>query len=161
MLGPAVLASCVAQLAMRPTFVTFGDSITQRGFAPGWTGQLADAYQRRVDVLNRGERVGAKQLWRWLAVMPETSAATEHVLPLLIKSPLPCIPKPAHASLPPHPPSPPSLWPPPAAGYSGYNSRWALQLMDRIFPANAPAPPPQLVTIFFGANDAALPDRGS
>lgn len=66
MLGPAVLASCVAQLAMRPTFVTFGDSITQRGFAPGWTGQLADAYQRRVDVLNRGERVGARHAWRSL-----------------------------------------------------------------------------------------------
>jgi lysophospholipase L1-like esterase len=99
MLGPAVLASCVAQLAMRPTFVTFGDSITQRGFAPGWTGQLADAYQRRVDVLNRG--------------------------------------------------------------YNGYNTRWALQLLDRVFPNNTAAPPPRLVTIFFGANDAALPDRGS
>ena len=61
MLGPAVLASCVAQLAMRPTFVTFGDSITQRGFAPGWTGQLADAYQRRVDVLNRGERFSSRR----------------------------------------------------------------------------------------------------
>lgn len=64
MLGPAVLASCVAQLAMRPTFVTFGDSITQRGFAPGWTGQLADAYQRRVDVLNRGERFLSRRCCR-------------------------------------------------------------------------------------------------
>lgn len=88
----------------RPQFVTFGDSITQRGFAPGWTGALADAYQRRADVVNRG--------------------------------------------------------------YSGYNTRWALQLLDRVFPppepaAAAAAPPPRLVTIFFGANDAALPERGS
>lgn len=37
-----------------PQFVTFGDSITQRGFAPGWTSALADAYQRRADVVNRG-----------------------------------------------------------------------------------------------------------
>ena len=93
----AKAALCVAYLAaMRPVFVTFGDSITQRGFAPGWSSQLADAYQRRVDVINRG--------------------------------------------------------------YSGYNSRWAVQLLDRVFP---PAAPPQLATVWFGANDAALPDRGS
>lgn len=67
----------------------------------------------------------------------------------------------SHLHMPPslRPSRPPPL--PLPAGYSGYNSRWALQLMDRIFPANAPAPPPRLVTIFFGANDAALPDRGS
>lgn len=50
---------------------------------------------------------------------------------------------------------------PAAAGYNGYNTRWALQLLDRVFPNNTAAPPPRLVTIFFGANDAALPDRGS
>lgn len=93
-------APCTRAQAMRPQFVTFGDSITQRGFAPGWTGLLADAYQRRADVINRG--------------------------------------------------------------YSGYNSRWALQLLDRVFPEpTAAAPPPRLATVFFGANDAALPDRGS
>ncbi|KAL4445884.1 hypothetical protein ABPG77_009083 [Micractinium sp. CCAP 211/92] len=87
---------------MRPTFVTFGDSITQRGFAPGWTSALADAYQRRADVINRG--------------------------------------------------------------YSGYNSRWALQLLPKVFPAPAgpgSPPPPALATVWFGANDAALPDCGS
>lgn len=98
-LGPALLASTLLShaAAMRPAFVCFGDSITQRGFAPGWTGMLADAYQRKADVINRG--------------------------------------------------------------YSGYNTRWALQLLPRVFPAGAP--PPELVTLFFGANDAALPDRGS
>jgi lysophospholipase L1-like esterase len=85
---------------MRPQFVTFGDSITQRGFSAGWTSLLADAYQRRADVINRG--------------------------------------------------------------YSGYNSRWALQLLDHVFPQpTAALPPPRLATVFFGANDAALPDRGS
>lgn len=97
--GTALLAGTLLTTAMRPQFITFGDSITQRGFAPGWTGLLADAYQRRADVINRG--------------------------------------------------------------YSGYNSRWALQLMDRVFPPTSVVPPPRLVTIFFGANDAALPDRGS
>ncbi|KAI3438645.1 hypothetical protein D9Q98_001067 [Chlorella vulgaris] len=85
---------------MRPQFVTFGDSITQRGFEPGWGSLLANAYQRRADVVSRG--------------------------------------------------------------YSGYNSRWALQLLDAVFPQpSAAAPPPRLATVFFGANDAALPDRGS
>ena len=90
---------------MRPAFITFGDSITQRGFAPGWSSLLADAYVRRVDVINRG--------------------------------------------------------------YSGYNSRWALQLLDRVFPSPpagasaTAAPPARLATVWFGANDAALPDRGS
>ena len=87
--------------ALRPQFVLFGDSITQRSFAPGgWASALADAYQRRVDVLNRG--------------------------------------------------------------YSGYNTRWALPLLDHIFPAAAGnTTNVQLATVFFGANDAALPDRPS
>jgi hypothetical protein len=41
--------------ALRPLFVLFGDSITQRGCSPGgWASRLADRYARRVDVLNRG-----------------------------------------------------------------------------------------------------------
>ncbi len=41
--------------ALRPLFVLFGDSITQRGFAPGgWAARLADKYSRRADVVNRG-----------------------------------------------------------------------------------------------------------
>ncbi|KAL2622658.1 hypothetical protein R1flu_002863 [Riccia fluitans] len=45
-------------------------------------------------------------------------------------------------------------------GYSGYNTRWALFMLDRLFPIGS-SNPPLLVTVFFGANDAALPDRGS
>lgn len=40
-------------------------------------------------------------------------------------------------------------------GYSGYNSRWALFLLPKIFPQES-LEPPLLVTIFFGANDAVL-----
>lgn len=43
-------------------------------------------------------------------------------------------------------------------GYSGYNTRWAKYIAPVIFPASQKMPP-QLVTVFFGANDAALPDR--
>ncbi|CAM6106627.1 unnamed protein product [Calypogeia fissa] len=43
-------------------------------------------------------------------------------------------------------------------GYSGYNTRWATYLLDKIFPIPS-ANPPLVVTVFFGANDAALPDR--
>lgn len=45
-------------------------------------------------------------------------------------------------------------------GYSGYNSRWALHLLGRVFPAER-AGDTALATVFFGANDAALADRGS
>ena len=82
----------------RPRFVFFGDSITQRACGPdGWATIVADAYQRRVDVINRG--------------------------------------------------------------YSGYNTRWAKKIMEDIFPSTDTSV--LLTTIFFGANDAALPDRTS
>ncbi|KAK9828721.1 hypothetical protein WJX72_001713 [[Myrmecia] bisecta] len=42
-------------------------------------------------------------------------------------------------------------------GYGGYNTRWALKMLTRIFPQTAE--PPRLVTVFFGANDAAIPGR--
>ncbi|XP_051135904.1 GDSL esterase/lipase At5g62930 [Andrographis paniculata] len=42
-------------------------------------------------------------------------------------------------------------------GYSGYNTRWALFLLNHIFPLGWEKPP-IAATIFFGANDAALLD---
>jgi hypothetical protein len=40
---------------LRPAFVLFGDSITQRGGAVGgWATRLAERYTRRADVVNRG-----------------------------------------------------------------------------------------------------------
>lgn len=43
-------------------------------------------------------------------------------------------------------------------GYSGYNTRWALRIINRVFPVEIEAAP-LAVTVFFGANDACLPDR--
>ncbi|GER38513.1 GDSL esterase/lipase At5g62930 [Striga asiatica] len=40
-------------------------------------------------------------------------------------------------------------------GYGGYNTKWALFLLHHIFPLVS-STPPIAVTIFFGANDAAL-----
>uniref|UniRef100_A0A7N0ZYM2 SGNH hydrolase-type esterase domain-containing protein n=1 Tax=Kalanchoe fedtschenkoi TaxID=63787 RepID=A0A7N0ZYM2_KALFE len=45
-------------------------------------------------------------------------------------------------------------------GYGGYNTRWALFLLHHIFPLGSPHPP-AAATVFFGANDAALPGRTS
>lgn len=42
-------------------------------------------------------------------------------------------------------------------GYSGYNTRWASHLLHSIFPPDQHKI--QLVTLFWGANDAALPGR--
>ncbi|XP_045804871.1 GDSL esterase/lipase At5g45920-like [Trifolium pratense] len=51
-------------------------------------------------------------------------------------------------------------------GYSGYNTRWALKVLDRIFPVSqggdgGTETAPIALTIFFGANDASLPNRCS
>ncbi|KAJ1688487.1 hypothetical protein LUZ63_019877 [Rhynchospora breviuscula] len=46
-------------------------------------------------------------------------------------------------------------------GYGGYNTRWALLLLHHLFPLYSCLPPPLAVTIFFGANDAALFGRQS
>ncbi|GAB4827052.1 hypothetical protein Ancab_033934 [Ancistrocladus abbreviatus] len=49
-------------------------------------------------------------------------------------------------------------------GYSGYNTRWALKVIDRVFPAavaeggRSDGDAPLAVVVFFGANDACLPD---
>ena len=41
-------------------------------------------------------------------------------------------------------------------GYSGYNTRWALRVLPRVFPAGQGAAP-ALVTVMLGANDANIP----
>lgn len=43
-------------------------------------------------------------------------------------------------------------------GYSGYNTRWALQTLDENFPQKSQTRY-DLVTLWFGANDAALLER--
>ena len=47
-------------------------------------------------------------------------------------------------------------------GYSGYNTRWALEVIEKVFPeVSRGGGAPLAVTVFFGANDACLPDRCS
>lgn len=47
-------------------------------------------------------------------------------------------------------------------GYSGYNTRWALKVLEGAFPGRDDGgEAPLAVTVFFGANDASLPDRCS
>ena len=81
----------------RPKLLLLGDSLTQIAFeGGGWASSLANRYQRRADVLNRG--------------------------------------------------------------MSGYNSRWYIRYAEDNDVWNEPGNI-VLITIFFGANDAALPDR--
>jgi hypothetical protein len=45
-------------------------------------------------------------------------------------------------------------------GLNGYNTRWALKVLDRAMEgAAAGVAGPAAVTVFFGANDASLPDQ--
>ncbi|RDX91161.1 GDSL esterase/lipase [Mucuna pruriens] len=49
-------------------------------------------------------------------------------------------------------------------GYSGYNTRWALKVLEKVFPETQDGDggvngAPVAITVFFGANDACLPDR--
>ncbi|XP_004485872.1 GDSL esterase/lipase At5g45920 [Cicer arietinum] len=51
-------------------------------------------------------------------------------------------------------------------GYGGYNTRWALKVLDRVFPFShggdaGTLTAPIALTVFFGANDACLPNRCS
>ncbi|KAJ0083045.1 hypothetical protein Patl1_10571 [Pistacia atlantica] len=49
-------------------------------------------------------------------------------------------------------------------GYSGYNTRWALKVIQSVFSAEKDGGgegAPVAVTVFFGANDACIPDRCS
>lgn len=49
-------------------------------------------------------------------------------------------------------------------GYRGYNTRWALKVLEKVFPVShgsdrGTETAPIALTIFFGANDACLPNR--
>ncbi|KAK6124216.1 hypothetical protein DH2020_042052 [Rehmannia glutinosa] len=46
-------------------------------------------------------------------------------------------------------------------GYSGYNTRWALKVKEKVFPPPESGDAPLAVMVFFGANDASLPERCS
>ncbi|KAL3617055.1 hypothetical protein CASFOL_039449 [Castilleja foliolosa] len=42
-----------------------------------------------------------------------------------------------------------------AQGYSGYNTRWALKVIDKVFSSPENESDPVAITVFFGANDAS------
>ncbi|CAN1142293.1 GDSL esterase/lipase CPRD49 [Linum perenne] len=44
-------------------------------------------------------------------------------------------------------------------GYSGWNSRRALQVLDQIFPKDAAVQQPSLVIVYFGGNDSVHPHK--
>ncbi|XP_073049304.1 GDSL esterase/lipase At5g45920-like [Primulina eburnea] len=46
-------------------------------------------------------------------------------------------------------------------GYSGYNTRWALKVKEKVLHPSDSSRSPAAVVVFFGANDACLPDRSS
>ncbi|KAL3617054.1 hypothetical protein CASFOL_039448 [Castilleja foliolosa] len=46
-------------------------------------------------------------------------------------------------------------------GYSGYNTRWALKVIDEVFSSPENDTKPLAITVFFGANDACLVDESS
>ncbi|MED6193946.1 hypothetical protein PIB30_023963 [Stylosanthes scabra] len=43
-------------------------------------------------------------------------------------------------------------------GYNGWNSRRALQVLEKVFPKNA-TKQPSLVIVYFGGNDSAIPNQ--
>lgn len=43
-------------------------------------------------------------------------------------------------------------------GFSGYNTRWINHIIDQIVPQKGSGSQYDLATLWFGANDAALPD---
>mmetsp|Transcript_39266 Transcript_39266/g.57783 ORF Transcript_39266/g.57783 Transcript_39266/m.57783 type:complete len:318 (+) Transcript_39266:98-1051(+) len=74
----------VLMVEQRPRIILFGDSLTQQGFSTttnGWAAQIADLYQRRSDVLNRGFS-GYNSRWARL-LLPELFPA-EDPAPLLV-----------------------------------------------------------------------------
>mmetsp|Transcript_7955 Transcript_7955/g.18429 ORF Transcript_7955/g.18429 Transcript_7955/m.18429 type:complete len:276 (-) Transcript_7955:109-936(-) len=71
----------------RDRLVLFGDSITQQSFSPdgGWGATLADVYQRRCDVLNRGysgynTRWALAMLRSGAGVGPDTSESSTRLV---------------------------------------------------------------------------------
>jgi lysophospholipase L1-like esterase len=65
-------------MAVRPRLVLLGDSITQQSFSlerEGWGAALADLYQQKLDVINRGAS-GYNTRWT-LQLMPSIFPASE------------------------------------------------------------------------------------
>ena len=121
----------------RRRWILFGDSLTERslGFG-GWGSSIAHQYYRRVDIVNRGDCHG--HAGPCLSVTP-----CDHLLP--------CI----HGSCDPTDTMSYGISSRTLQGFSGYNSRWAMHLVNDVFSGRDGKA--ELVTLFWGANDAARP----
>jgi lysophospholipase L1-like esterase len=126
-------------LARRPVVLLLGDSLTERGFDPdgGWAAALAHALTRRADVANRGLS-GWNSRWALKAARRLCRGALGLPLPSAKGQVAAAVaPGTCAADL----------------GVEGLSSASSA----------AAAPPPKellFATVWFGANDAALPDRG-
>jgi lysophospholipase L1-like esterase len=124
----------------RPMFVLIGDSITEFSFLDGgWGNTLASWYNRRV----RGSWLGLFRLGGWLdcpPLPPKNARTPDNDTP----------PKKNHH----HPTKPKADVV--NRGFGGYNTRMGLQVLDEVINSFG-AGRIKLVTLCFGANDAALP----
>ena len=140
--GTGVDSRNMSYITERPKWILFGDSLTERslGFG-GWGSSMAHAYYRKIDVVNRGQCM-ALALAVDLACMapcggPGQLQRSCSYLPVPMQSAhrfMPCI----------------------FLGFGGYSSRWALHLIRDIF-KGCDESNTGLVTLFWGANDAARP----
>jgi lysophospholipase L1-like esterase len=122
---------------MRPRLVLFGDSITEQSFASGgWGAALTDRFARQVRAVRAppwpGPGSGTIERGRGLDVANSDLAVSGLFgqADVVLR------------------------------GLSGYNTRWALKVLPRAMEGAAGAgADPAAVTVFFGANDATLPDQ--
>jgi hypothetical protein len=163
--GAMPVANSVPPILRRPACLLFGDSLTERSMDSeyGWGAALAHHFGRKFDIINRGfggvraacvrARARVCACVRMCVNMHTHNNCT---LPPL-RSRRACRPKqpdptPAHTAPRTHTTHTPLA--------QGYNTRWALHaLPDLLAHAREAAPHVALMTLFFGANDAAMPDR--
>jgi len=139
---------------VRQRFLIFGDSLTQQSFEEGgWGSRLVSRYQRKADVTLRGysgyntrHRSYVKPCVLCPTCSEKAMACLHNLRPMPVCDCtcrrelcfLMCV----------------------AGSFSKLRcTRWILQTVDQLFPLGPGGPKYDLATIWFGANDAALPDR--
>ena len=113
----------------RPEFVLFGDSLTQKASDPEGGWAAALAHNYQRKVVSHPRQLLLSQTRLGLIQDQSSRSSPQVALQVDVIN----------------------------RGYSGYNTRWASHLLHSIFPPGQHKI--QLVTLFWGANDAALPDR--
>ncbi|KAJ8443906.1 hypothetical protein Cgig2_032730 [Carnegiea gigantea] len=116
----------------RPQFVLFGSSIIQFSFSnDGWGAMLADIYARKVFLppfdLIVALDMQLLELKNILAVLPSNIRLSSDLQADIF-----------------------------VRGYACWNSRRALEVLDKVFPKNAPTQP-ALAIVYLGGNDSMGP----